>query len=346
MIRRIVNNFYLRNLAAWFLYISPDLFQDMAAIERNGIAYLLKDISGLTAFFMFFVFHSRVLYEKLFLKKKYLLYAISFMVVIFVWRESTSYLIWLATSPPGETTYYITELKEYNWAFWVFVYWADVVYTGIALSVYLAFKYFKKQEQLLQAANVQKELELKQLNEQLNPHFLFNALNNIYSHILQNSGDGKELILKLSELMRYILDSNKEKVVPLNKEIWFIEHYIAFEKERLGKRCVINYTKNINTPDFNIVPLILFNFIENAFKHGTSSIQRSEVSIHIEATREHLELIVTNPVYNEAAHSMQIGHNNVRKRLGLLYPSKHKLDITHENNTYKVILELQNINDA
>lgn len=342
MIQRIINNFYLRNLAVLFLFISPDILQDVADIKRLGLPYLVRDISGLTAFYVFFVFHNHILYEKIFLRKKYLLYALTFLITIFCWRESTSYLIWLVTKPPSETVYHIVELKDYNWIFWVFIYWADIIYIYISLGVYLAFKYFKERTLILQAENMQKELELKQLNEQLNPHFLFNALNNIYSHLLHEPGNGKELILKLSELMRYVLDSSKKVTVPLADELKFIENYIAFEIERLGERCNVDYRKEITTIRFNIVPLILFNFIENAFKHGTTSINRSNVSISIHADDGSLHLFIENTIFSNQNQSTNTGLNNAKRRLELLYPEKYILDIIQVNGKYTVCIEINN----
>ena len=345
MIQRIANNFYLRNFLALLIYISPNVLQDIAKIDQTGSLSMVKDVLGHAAFFLFFIFHSRILYEKLFFNKKYGLYAISFIVTILMWRESSSYFIWLATRPPGEVVYQIDELKTNNWAFWLFCYWADLVYSWIALGVYLSFKYFTERARLLEIENVQKELELKQLNEQLNPHFLFNALNNIYSHTIRETGSTKELILKLSELMRYILDSSKKKTVPLNDELGFIEHYIVFEEERLGKRCMINYSKSVTTTNFNIVPLILFNFIENAFKHGTNSIYRSDIRIEVRTDEESLNLIISNPIFNNnnnGNHSTKTGLDNVQRRLALLYPKAHKLEICQDKDIFTVMLELQN----
>ena len=342
MIQRIVNNFYLRNLCILLVYISPSLLQDMADIKQRGVMFAAENLLGHVALFIFFIFHSRILYEKLIRNKKYLRYGIAVILSLFIWRESTNYFIWLAFKPATETTYQIYELKNYNWAFFLFCYWADFVYSWFALGVYLAFKYFMERARLLEIENVQKELELKQLNAQLNPHFLFNALNNIYSHALPESGNSKELILKLSELMRYILDSSKKKTVPLTEELGFIEHYIAFEEERLGKRCKTNYSNNSTTTRFNIVPLILFNFIENAFKHGTASINRSEICIDISANERSLKLTISNPIFNNGNQSTKIGLDNAQRRLALLYPGTHTLNISQDENIYNVSLEIQN----
>lgn len=209
LIRRIANNFYLRNIVILVLFMSPHVLQ---SIGKHGfqVTDILHNIMSYTAFYLYFVFHSTVLYEKLLAKKKYISYLLAFLATMFIWREGTSYIEWLALKPPGETVYHIRELQLWNATVWVFTYWADVIDIYIALGVYLAFKYFRERTRLLEIENLQKEMELKQLNEQLNPHFLFNALNNIYSHQLRYNTDAKELILKLSELMRYVLDSSKK----------------------------------------------------------------------------------------------------------------------------------------
>ncbi len=343
MYKKVLDNFYLRNIIACFLYISPDIFQDLADIEHVGWTGFAKDVTGHFLFFIFFVFHNKVLYEKLLARKKYLSYLLAFFVTMFLWRESTSYLMWLAMRSPSDTVYHIEELQKANWVFWIFIYWADLVYCWIALGVYLSFRYFRQRTELLEMDNVRKELEIKQLNEQLNPHFLFNALNNIYSHILRSTDSGKELVLKLSELMRYILDSSKKKYVSLDEELAFIEHYIAFEHERLGERCLIRYNKDINGQRFNIVPLILFNFIENAFKHGTASVKQSEVFIDIHANDKELRMTVKNNIFNDNMVSTGTGLENASKRLSLLYPGRYALDIHKTQDTYNVELVIQNI---
>lgn len=340
--QRILNNFFLRNFCAWLLYLSPTLLQDIARIEQLGIPYVVKNTFGHTAFFMFFVFHSRVLYEKLFRRRRYLLYFVLFFVVIFCWRESSSYLIWLITRQPGETVYHIDDLENGNFLFFAFIYWADFVYSWIALGVYIAYRYMFEQTLRLQAESARRELELKQLNDQLNPHFLFNSLNNIYSHMLGNMGGEKELVLKLGELMRYVLDSSKNTVVPLTDELKFIEHYMSFEKERLGGRCTIHYHKDVRSDDFYIVPLIMFNFIENAFKHGTTSISRAEIVIDIVADEKKLSLYVENTVFRHSPVSTQIGLDNTQRRLALLYPGVYHLDTREQDGRYMVKLEIPN----
>lgn len=344
MIQKIADNIVWRNLLILLVFLSPNILQGIAVGE--GADTTITRAYSYALMFSYFIFHNRVLYEKLLARKKYLAYLLCFIITMFVWREGTSYVEWLIRRPVGETRYQFRELKEYNWGFWVFIYWANVVYVYISLGVYISFKYIRQRERLLQIENMQRELELKQLSEQLNPHFLFNALNNIYSHILRNSGNAGLLVIKLGELMRYVLDSSHRQTVLLDEEILFIENYMAFEKERTGKRCDVLYTKNIAADNFRIVPLILFNFIENAFKYGTLSADKAIITIQLKADDEGLELYTRNPVWDEAVTSTQTGMTNTRRRLQLLYQKNYELYINHTATTYEMRLKLKNMYEA
>jgi two-component system, LytTR family, sensor kinase len=344
VVEKIIKNFYLRNIAALVIFISPDVLQSIAIHDKLGSMQIWAKVYSLSTFFVYFIFHNRVLYEHLLRKKKIFLYVPVFLLTLFFWRESTSYLFWLITKPKDAAGYQIRELKEFNAAFWLFIYWADIIYIYISLGVYLSFRYFNERARFLQIQHAQKELELKQLNEQLNPHFLFNALNNIYSHLLNESGHANELILKLSELMRYVLDSSKKNTVTLGEEMKFIDNYIAFEKERTGNRTDIEYDASIENPQFKVVPLIMFNFIENAFKHSSRSIHRSCVAIKICADDDVLRLQVSNtiPATNVLA-APGTGIDNTRRRLDILYHANYKLNISRSHDLFIVHLELKNM---
>lgn len=342
MIQKIVNNVFLRNVAALLIFRSPDILQHIAARGKADLHEIWAIMWGWIAFFIYFIFHNRVLYEQFLRNKKYVPYALILLPTIFVWREGTSYLFWLSEPHPPGTHYQVRELKEHNAVYWAFIYWADIVYIYIALCVYLAFKHFTERARLLQTENIQKDMELKQLNAQLNPHFLFNALNNIYRYQLLNT-DSKELILKLSELMRYILGSSKKRTVSLDEEIEFIENYIAFERERLGSRCTISYHSKVKESRLQVVPLILFNFIENAFKHGTNSMQTTTLFIDISADEKGVKMMVENDARPGRAAGQGVGMENTRKRLDLLYQNAYQLDIREANEKYRVSLKLPNI---
>jgi LytS/YehU family sensor histidine kinase len=181
---------------------------------------------------------------------------------------------------------------------------------------------------------LKKESELNQLKAQLYPHFLFNALNNIYGYTLSGNKYGNELILKLSDLMRFILDVGTKELIPLENELQFIENYMAFEKERLGKRCLLNYRKDVSYYKREITPLLLFPFIENAFKYGANSIQPTEINILLIDNSTEFRMIIRNGILNKNTASTKLGLYNSKRRLELIYPKKHELNIKSDNGYY------------
>lgn len=340
ILNRIMGSYYWRNILIWTLIVAPEtchhLYNHLTLSEIAGKAYIN------TTFYTYFIFHNRILYERLLRRKQYWRYFLTFFISYFIWRETAHYIWWLLSKSPGAHPYRIAELNHHDAGYWLVEYWIDVIYIYTSLAVYLSFRYFRENTRLLKIENAQKELELKRLNEQLSPHFLFNALNNIYNYVMESSNDAKELILKLSELMRYVLDSHKKEFVLLQDEVSFIEHYIAFEKERLSNRCRIKYSKDIQAAHLEVVPLTLFNIVENAFKHGTNTIYQTDISITIYADERLMRLTVVNDIVPEAPTSTRIGIENTRKRLDIIYGDRYKLTTEKRNNTFQSIMEINN----
>lgn len=330
--RRIADSFILRNLLIYCIMLSFNTGIPLSLGELSPKMMLIEAFLLTNSYSASFI-HNLLLYRYLLKKRRYFLYALSVSTLLFVSSHIYSEM----------RHYFFNETADYPPLKWIAMYWLELIYYWAGLCVYLTYTYYRDRERLFHIEQEKKELELKQLNEQLNPHFLFNALNNIYSHLLVQSSSGKELILKLSELMRYVLDSSKKKEVPLEEEIAFIEHYIAFEQERLGKRCTVIYEKQVQTENTQIIPLILFTFIENAFKHGTTAIKPSVINIRLHAGDHQLQLSVQNDIQKEHKVSTRTGLSNVRKRLELLYPGQYELDIKDNQQTYIIQLKLNNL---
>lgn len=351
MLKKVINSFYLRNFIILCLFISPDILQKLTMEGDNRLQNVAVTAYNLSCFYSYIVFHNSVLYERILKKKKYLLYIVVFISTLVFWRELTHYITWLFTRSATDTHYMIRELKQHNFAFWVFIYWANVVYIYIGLGVYLSFRYFKEREEALNLLYLKKQLELKQLQQQLNPHFLFNALNNIYSYsITHNNEHTNELIMKLSELMRFIITNTDTNKIPLNEEVNFIQHYIAFEQERLGNRCTVTFEQELSSDieQITVAPFLLFIFVENAFKHGTNFIDASYVYIRIVADKKRLYFEVRNSVKHSKTKSPSenVGLENVKRRLALLYPKQHKLTIIPAEQDFKVMLNVNLIRDG
>lgn len=203
----------------------------------------------------------------------------------------------------------------------------------------------KKQDQIDELQNAIEESELQFLRSQINPHFLFNNLNNLYSYALQNSPKTPEIILEMSGVLRYMLYESKEQFVPLKKELEQLGNFIRLYRLQIEDRGRVRFKVSEIPGDYRIAPLILIVFVENAFKHSQSGQSSNiEIDISVELRDNLLEFHCENNF--EAVASLDsvasgIGLQNVHKRLELLYPKKHHLEIQKGTNSYKVHLKLE-----
>ncbi len=203
-----------------------------------------------------------------------------------------------------------------------------------------------KQREVEELRTSARESELQFLKSQINPHFLFNNLNNLYSYALDQSPKTPTIILELSSVLRYMLYDCKEDFVALPKEIENLRNFTQLNELQIEERGKVTFrTKNIN-PEFQIAPLILTVFIENAFKHSTASQSKDIfIDIDIKVTDDGmLEFECTNsfrPMGNIENLSNGIGLHNVKKRLQILYPDAHELKIEELKDQYRVYLKMQ-----
>ncbi|NPD47360.1 MULTISPECIES: sensor histidine kinase [unclassified Lentimicrobium] len=183
------------------------------------------------------------------------------------------------------------------------------------------------------------------LKSQVNPHFMFNTLNSIYSLIISEDKKSGEAVLKLSGLMRYMLENSKNKTVSLQQECDFLHNYIDLERIRLNDRCEIKFEFTGNFEGKNISPMLFIPFVENAFKHGISAQSNMNyIKILMNSENKEVSLHVENriaPASNISAQKQnKIGIDNVTQRLDLLYPEKHKLQISEEDGIYIIDLRI------
>ncbi len=223
----------------------------------------------------------------------------------------------------------------------------DVLPPIIIISGFkLAWDATTKQRQLDELKVMVQESELQFLKSQINPHFLFNNMNNLYAHAVEQSPKTPEIILALSSILRYMLYECKVKYVSLNKEIEQLQNFIQLGNLQIEGRGKVNFTHEINTAGFQIAPLVLMVFVENAFKHSSSSLTEN-IDIEIDLKLDDTGLLIFNcknsfqQESNTENLSKGIGLENVKKRLDLLYPKEYILSITDTNNIYSVQLSLQ-----
>jgi len=201
----------------------------------------------------------------------------------------------------------------------------------------------KKEEAMAKQTVALVESELKFLKMQINPHFLFNSLNNIYALSISNSEKTPESIHSLSEMLRYVIYECEKPKVPIEKEIKYIENYIELFKLRSSKSFNITFTNNLDNTSILVAPMLFIIFIENAFKHsGIEKRGESFVHITLESASDSLILSVENSLPKEKINKDEnsgIGLTNAKKRLEISYPDRHEL-LIEDGSTYKVILKL------
>lgn len=209
-------------------------------------------------------------------------------------------------------------------------------------------KLYAKQLELDTTKQEKQQAELSALKAQINPHFLFNTLNNIYANALKKDEKTPDLILKLSSSFRYVLHEGQKEKVTLSHEITHVKDYISLQEERLSTKIQADFFEDIDNPKTEIAPLLLIPFVENAFKY-TSILKGKNHRIRIRAVlkRDQFSFYCENP-YNENKkpeidanwQESGIGIKNTQRRLQLLYPERYQLQIKKENNVFKVILTI------
>ena len=186
-----------------------------------------------------------------------------------------------------------------------------------------------------------KEQELKFLKMQIHPHFLFNSLNTIYGFALKKKEEAPEMILKLSNLLDYILYQSEKPFVFLTDEIDHLEDYVSLEKMRFHDTLKINFKKNIDSEAIQIAPMLFIPFVENSFKHGAIVDGELQVDICIELKENHLFFSIENSIENSSKSTKGIGLENIQKRLKMLYKDAYSLKTTKTNTHYKTELKIE-----
>ncbi|AXT54855.1 sensor histidine kinase [Aquimarina sp. AD1] len=283
-----------------------------------------------------------MLIPKFLLKRKFISFIVSYLILLLVTSICIQRpIIYFYVEPiyfpswNSEGYFTITELMN------------TILDVNIAAIIPLGFSFFKfyynSQQRTLTLEKEKIETELIQLRNQVHPHFLFNTLNTLYALIIKKSNTAETAVLKLSKLMRYMLYEANTPKVSLVKEIEYLKNYIDLEKLRFEDSIDISFNSE-SDKDYQISPFLLIPFVENAFKHGTSSSKGSWIVINIFTKKRELILQVENSKFSDTNTDHDsvggIGFNNVKKRLQLLYPDQYSLKIDDNELSYEVILKL------
>lgn len=313
-------------------------------LQRITISFIELPMKIMATYFTLYV-----LIDKLLIRKKYSMFVMSFLLSMIAFgilaRTLAYHTIYPLYWPQATMVPLLFFPKILIGIFSIY----SVV--AIVASFHLMKHWYRHQQtsQYLQrtAQQLEKEkleAELKLLKSQINPHFLFNTLNNLYALTLQNSHKAPEMVYKLSQLMNYMLYDSNQPDVPLQKEIQYIQNYIALEKVRYDS---LDVSLNVyDVPDsIRIAPLLMLPFVENAFKHGVSNqLSGGWVRVDILLQNDTLVLKVENSknttLIPEQKSVSGIGLQNVKKRLELIYPDRFSLQSMDEGETYLSILKI------
>lgn len=209
-----------------------------------------------------------------------------------------------------------------------------IAFTFASKSYFYQIAYEKSQR-------IQAQTELQLLQSQVNPHFMFNTLNNIYAQNLSNPALANEMILQYADLVRYQLESSAKEKVLLRDEIDFVEKYIALETIRIHKTISIYLEKNIQNENVEIPPMLFLPFIENAFKHGNTTLPNTYIKFKIKQQENKIVFFAENFVSKQKVSiSTKSGLLNVKKRLELLFPNRHLLQI-NQNELFTIHLQIE-----
>lgn len=290
---------------------------------------------------LFFYLNFYVLIPKYYFQKKYIFFAfillVCYLVIAFLPESIVPFQEHGRMPPKPEPQGRL--IGGGGW--WVFrmghnlVFFLAVVFFSLLLKINNRLKQTEKEK--LKA-------ELSYFKAQINPHFLFNTLNSIYSLAIQKADNTADAVVKLSGMMRYVLSDASHDFVPLEKEIGYITDYIDLQRIRFGETVKINYQAEEPHPGKLIAPLILISFIENAFKFGVNPEEESFIAVNISLFEDHLHLhVYNNKVHGQLENETQggLGINNAKQRLNLLYPEKHKLEIVESDSEYEVDLSIK-----
>lgn len=218
----------------------------------------------------------------------------------------------------------------------------------VTVAVAIGIRHFIRVRQLKQQLKDEKakntEAELAWLKNQINPHFLFNTLNNISSLTQIDADAAQDAIAQLSDLLRYAMYETNKNTVPLGGEVEFMRNYIELMKLRCNEQTSVNYQLSTDSEQVEVAPLLFVSLIENAFKHGVSSGRPSAISIKLEQHQGQLTFICNNTNYpkNDKDRSGSgIGIENTRRRLELMYADRYEWEQTLEDNIYHVLIKLK-----
>ena len=328
---------------AFWVYMFNQILLTVAIWTGKGYdIYSEVTIYPVTSFITFYSFY--LTYELFFTRRKKMVPVMA-LILVFValvpFRVGLEYLFWKYI---GFSHLKSADMLIVDKSWWFNSLRLTIIYGIYALLIKLAIGWYETQK-LKTGLMLEKQAgELALLRSQINPHFLFNTLNNIYSLVYKKSEDAPEAVMRMSAIMRYMLYDATTDHVLLEKEVEYLKSFIELEKLRIRHSEFVELTVTGNMEGRTIAPMLLIPFVENAFKHGSRSVATPGIIVNLSVTSDRISFDVTNYVRKNAMASRDqaggIGLANIRRRLNLLYPGQHQLVTTANEETFHVQLTL------
>ncbi|BDD04151.1 sensor histidine kinase [Aureibacter tunicatorum] len=350
-VRHVFQNRFLQHVAFWLWVYFFGLVVSTSLQEREVPfdLQLIRNMSNLILSIPLTYFNLYWLIPRYLDKKKYLMYALLAILSLLVTASLTYYII-IQTHESYFFNFFYRNIYVKGYAKGTLL----LTYRYLSICLLTTLLHFirrtiKIQEKALEYEEVQKEkyqVELSALKAQINPHFLFNALNSVYCLSLEESKRTPEIILKISNLISYVLYSCEDERVVIQKEVDFLSDYITIETIRVDESTSVSFDHTGDLKGHKIAPLLLLPIVENAFKHGSAN-EKGEafVNINLHVDEDSFHLKVENSYEQqdtgENPNSGGIGLVNVRRRLELIYPEKHNLQIVSDGNIFKLELTIE-----
>lgn len=320
----------LTHIASWaVVFIMPALIFISEGSQRFEEA-LYRSLASLPFLMLLFYSYYYWLIDKLWFRKRYIFFILVAVALILCVSYSKYELF----------SYFELHKRKHKMPpFHAFIYF-DFLSNLLPIIFALAIRYAQRNihlEIVQKEAQANKlQADLAQLKYQLQPHFFFNALNNIYSLIDFDPQKAQQSIHTLSKLMRHFMQNSNERLIPLSEELNFINQYIELMKLRLTDKTTLQISFPKNIPQLNIAPLLFISLIENAFKHGVSTSQSSNITFSLKVEGNNVIFNSENTIIpsQKSLYSSGIGIDNLKKRLLLLYPERHSYIIEQKDNLY------------
>lgn len=345
MIYEFLNKRPVLHLVYWSFFVLTGSFVFSYQQNFPYLFYLLNFLVHLPVFMLFTYVVVYILVPVFLLNRKYWEFSLSLAVAATIAAFLRIFI--------GRYVYYALFIPEIlHPKEWVNadIFLLNLIWISGPVILFAMFKYYKNwmntQKLANEAERKQLAAELQVLKAQLNPHFLFNTFNNLYVLALQKSDKTPVAISKMSDLFHYVLYECNAIEVPVSKEIKLIEDYIELEVLRYSDRLTITFEKEIDNPDCQVPPMLLYTFVENCFKHGCSpDAGRPWINLLIRVRKNSFEFQAVNsiPQSNYPDNTVQggVGLANIQRRLELIYPDKHQLIIRKEHGKFFVNLIIQ-----